>query len=160
MKVAWFIGSASDMPQVEKGIELLRSWGVEVKLKVTSAHRSPERTIQLVKLLEEEGTEVFIAAAGGAAHLAGFVAAHTLKPVIAIPLAVEPFKGLDALLSSVQMPRGIPVGVVSVGSWGAVNAAVLAAQILALKHPQLQEKLKGYREEMRRKLEEAARKVE
>ena len=156
MKVAFFIGSISDKETVMPGVELLRSFGIEVNLEVTSAHRTPERTVELVKRLEGEGVEVFIAAAGGAAHLAGVVAAHTVKPVIAIPLAVAPFQGLDALLSSVQMPKGVPVAVVSVGSWGAVNAALLAVEILSIKYEELKAKLKTYREEMKQKVEEAA----
>jgi len=159
MKVAFFIGSISDKETIMSGVELLKSFGIEVKLEVTSAHRTPERTMELAKKLEDEGVEVFIAAAGGAAHLAGFVAAHTTKPVIAIPLAVAPFQGLDALLSSVQMPKGIPVAVVSVGSWGAVNAALLAVEILAIKYEELKDKLKAYRQEMKRKVEEAATKL-
>ena len=159
MKVAFFIGSISDKETIISGVELLKSFGIEVKLEVTSAHRTPERTVELVKKLEDEGVEVFIAAAGGAAHLAGVVAAHTTKPVIAIPLAVAPFQGLDALLSSVQMPKGVPVAVVSVGSWGTVNAALLAAEILAIKYEELKDKLKNYRQEMKRKVEEAAAKL-
>ncbi|MCD6454732.1 MAG: 5-(carboxyamino)imidazole ribonucleotide mutase [Candidatus Aminicenantes bacterium] len=153
MKVVYFIGSSSDYPVIEPGLEILENFGIEVEVLVTSAHRTPERTVRLVKEKESE-TDVFVAVAGGAAHLAGFVAAYTTKPVIGLPVAVEPFKGLDSLLSMVQMPRGVPVAVVSAGKWGGVNSALFAAEILSIKYPEIKEKLKEYREKMRKKVEE------
>ncbi len=148
MKVVYLIGSDSDRPVIEPGVEFLEKMGVEVEVLVTSAHRTPERTVNIVKEKEKEA-DVFVAVAGGAAHLAGVVAAHTVKPVIGLPVAVSPFNGLDSLLSMVQMPRGVPVAVVSVGKWGGLNSAILACEILALKHPELSEKLEKYREELR-----------
>ncbi len=153
MKVVYFIGSKSDYPVIEPGVEILESFGVEVEVLITSAHRTPERTIRLVQEKEKD-TDVFVAVAGGAAHLAGFVAAFTTRPVIGLPVAVEPFKGLDSLLSMVQMPRGIPVAVVSAGKWGGVNSALFAAEILSLKYPEIRDKLIDYREKMKKRIEE------
>ncbi len=148
MKVFYLIGSNSDRATIEPGLEFLEKMGVETEVVVTSAHRTPERTMKIVREKEAE-TDVFVAVAGGAAHLAGVVAAHTTKPVIGLPVAVPPFNGLDSLLSMVQMPRGVPVAVVSVGKWGGLNSAILACEILALKYPELTEKLEKYREELR-----------
>lgn len=153
MKVVYFIGSKSDYPVIEPGIEILEEFGVEVEVLITSAHRTPERTIRLVQEKEKD-TDVFVAVAGGAAHLAGFVAAFTTKPVIGLPVAVDPFRGLDSLLSMVQMPRGIPVAVVSAGKWGGVNSALFAAEILSLRYPDMREKLLEYRKRMKKRIEE------
>lgn len=153
MKVVYFIGSKSDYPVIEPGVEILEDFGVEVEVLITSAHRTPERTIKLVQE-KEKNTDIFVAVAGGAAHLAGFVAAFTTKPVIGLPVAVDPFRGLDSLLSMVQMPRGIPVAVVSTGKWGGVNSALFAAEILSLKYPVIREKLLEYRARMKKRIEE------
>jgi len=145
-QVAVFIGSLSDEPTIEPCTEVLKKLGISYLFTVTSAHRTPGRTEELVDTLEAEGCQVFICAAGMAAHLAGAVAARTLKPVIGIPVAASPLGGMDALLSTVQMPPGFPVATVALDKAGARNAAWLAAQILALNDPALAERLKASRE--------------
>jgi len=141
--VGILIGSESDLPTVEKAFGVLDELAVPYAVVIASAHRTPERVLQFVADAEARGVQVFIAAAGGAAHLAGVVAAHTLKPVIGIPLQAWATDGLDALLSTVQMPRGVPVAAVAVD--GAVNAALLAARILAVSDPDLAARLDAYR---------------
>jgi len=153
MKVAVFIGSDSDFEVAKDALEILKEFQVSHKLEVTSAHRSPERTVKLIKSCEEDGAEVFIAVAGKAAHLAGMVAAHTVRPVIGVPVESPALNGLDALLSTVQMPKGIPVATMGLGKSGAANAALLAIQVLGLKEPSLHEKLKEYREKMASQVE-------
>ena len=153
MRVTYILGSKSDYPIIEEGVKLLHSFGVEARIFISSAHRTPERTMKIIKE-EEKITDVFITVAGGAAHLPGFVAAFTIKPVIGLPVSAEPFKGMDSLFSMVQMPKGIPVGVVSAGKWGGINSAVFAAEILSIKYPEVEEKLIKYRDEMRKKVEE------
>lgn len=140
-KVAVLMGSKSDLPKLEDCINTLKSLQLETELRVMSAHRTPEIVGAFASQAESNGYGVIIAAAGGAAHLAGVVAAHTLLPVIGIPIENGAFKGLDALLSTVQMPGGIAVATVGVGSGGAMNAALLAAQMLALSDPALRERL-------------------
>ncbi len=130
--VAILMGSASDADKLVGAREVLTKLGIAFEVTVTSAHRSPARTVDYVRSAEERGVRLFIAAAGGAAHLAGVVAAHTLKPVIGVPVDSTPLAGFDALLSTVQMPPGIPVATVAVGDMGARNAAYLAARILGL----------------------------
>jgi 5-(carboxyamino)imidazole ribonucleotide mutase len=138
--VAVLMGSDSDLPVMETTISTLRELGIRVEAKVTSAHRTPVATHDYVKDAESRGCAVFIAAAGMAAHLAGAVAANTLRPVIGVPIA-NSLEGLDALLSTVQMPGGIPVATVAIGKAGAKNAAYLAAQMLALSDPELARRL-------------------
>ncbi len=140
-KVAVLMGSKSDLPKLEDCIETLKSLQLETEVRVMSAHRTPEIVGAFASQAEANGFGVIIAAAGGAAHLAGVVAAHTLLPVIGIPIENGAFKGLDALLSTVQMPGGIAVATVGVGSGGAMNAALLAAEMLALSDPALRERL-------------------
>ncbi len=130
--VAILMGSDSDLPVVQASIDVLNKLDIPLEVKITSAHRTPEDTVMYIEDAEARGCQVFIAAAGLAAHLAGAVAAHTLKPVIGIPMDGGPLKGMDALLSTVQMPGGIPVATVAIGKAGAKNSAYLAAQILAL----------------------------
>ncbi|MBA1446152.1 MAG: 5-(carboxyamino)imidazole ribonucleotide mutase [Chromatiales bacterium] len=130
--VAVLMGSDSDLPVMQATLEVLGSLGIPYEVKITSAHRTPDVTHNYVKDADGRGCNAFIAAAGLAAHLAGAVAAATLKPVIGVPLDAGPLKGMDSLLSTVQMPGGIPVATVAVGKAGAKNAAYLAAQILAL----------------------------
>ena len=132
-QVAIFIGSASDKDKMQSCTQVLDDLGISYKFTVTSAHRTPERTEQLVKTLEEEGCRVYICAAGLAAHLAGAVAAKTIKPVLGVPLSASELGGMDSLLSTVQMPPGFPVGTLALDKVGAKNAAWLAAQILALE---------------------------
>jgi 5-(carboxyamino)imidazole ribonucleotide mutase len=138
--VAVLMGSDSDLPVMESAIGTLKALGIAVEARVSSAHRTPEATIRYVREAESRGCAVFIAAAGMAAHLAGAVAAHTLRPVIGVPIA-NSLEGLDALLSTVQMPGGIPVATVAIGKAGAKNAAYLAAQILALGDPAIRLRL-------------------
>ena len=144
--VAIFVGSDSDLPVVEDTTKTLDELPEFLGLHVSSAHRTPDRTAELVKQSEADGTKVFIAGAGGAAHLPGVIAAMTRRPVLGIPFAATPLAGFDALLSIVQMPPGIPVGTVGVGKFGAKNAAVLAASILALADPAIDAKLVAFRE--------------
>jgi len=138
-------------------MEVLKELMVPHEVRVISAHRTPERARQYAESAAERGLEVIIAGAGWAAHLAGFIAAHTNLPVIGIPIDSSPLQGMDALLSTVQMPPGIPVATVALGKGGAKNAAVLAAQILALKYAPVAEKLKTYREGL---TQEAIKKAE
>jgi len=152
-KVAVILGSKSDLPLVEGCIKTLKEFEIDFDVRIISAHRTPEL---LEKYLNESDAEIFIAAAGYAAHLPGVVASKTLKPVIGIPLDTSPLMGgLDALLSIVQMPPGIPVATVTVGKAGGTNAAVLAVQILSLKYPQLEEELREYRQKMKEKIAKA-----
>ena len=150
------MGSSSDAEVMQDCAETLKQLGIEYEVKVLSAHRTPNESKEYADSAVERGIEVIIAGAGWAAHLAGFMAAHTILPVIGVPIDSSPLKGLDALLSTVQMPPGVPVATVSLGKGGAKNAAVLAAQILALKSPAIAERLRTYREEMRRAILETA----
>ena len=159
-QVAIFIGSASDEPVIAPCAEVLRKLGVSYRFTVTSAHRTPERTEALVRELEAEGCRVFICAAGMAAHLAGAVAARTLKPVIGIPVSGAALGGMDALLSTVQMPPGFPVATVALDKAGARNAAWLAAQILALTDPGLAAALAVEREAFKVFVDKAGREIE
>lgn len=159
-QVAIFIGSASDEPVIAPCAEVLRKLGVSYRFTVSSAHRTPERTEALVRELEAEGCRVFICAAGMAAHLAGAVAARTLKPVIGIPVSGAALGGMDALLSTVQMPPGFPVVTVALDKAGARNAAWLAAQILALTDPGLAAALAAEREAFKASVDKAGREIE
>jgi len=158
--VGVFIGSDSDYETAREALDLLKKFGVSFFLEVSSAHRSPERTVKLVKSFEEKGVEVFIAVAGKAAHLAGIVAAHTVRPVIGVPVTSPALNGLDALLSTVQMPKGVPVATMGLGKSGAANAALLAVQILSLKEPALRERLKEYKKKMASQVEDKSRKIQ
>lgn len=150
-KVALIMGSKSDAPSLAGCVKILRSFGVEVEVHVASAHRTPEKVAAFADHARENGFEVIIAAAGKAAHLAGVIAGHTTLPVIGIPVKSSLMDGLDSLLSTVQMPSGIPVATVAVG--GGDNAAYLAAQMLALKYPELAQKLDAHRREMAETIE-------
>jgi 5-(carboxyamino)imidazole ribonucleotide mutase len=149
VKVAILTGSPSDLNVVSKAQEVLEQLGVGCELKVLSAHRTPERVQAYVSEAPSRGIEVFIACAGMANHLAGAVAAHTMLPVIGVPLASGPLAGFDALLATVQMPPGVPVATVGVDN--SKNAAYLAARILALHDPKLRETLEADREEQRKR---------
>ena len=140
-KVAILFGSESDRTTMEEAARVLDSFGIAHEMEMASAHRSPDRVREFVKAAPARGVQVFIAAAGMANHLAGAVAAHTTRPVIGVPLDGSPLHGMDALYSTVQMPPGVPVATVAIGAAGAKNAAVLAAQILALSDPALENKL-------------------
>lgn len=159
MSVTVFIGSESDYDVVRDALEILKEFGVAARLEITSAHRSPERTRSLIGDCQKKGTKIFIAAAGRAAHLAGFVAAHTTVPVIGVPVDSGGLGGLDALLSTVQMPRGVPVATMGLGRSGAANAAVLAVQILALNEPRLAKKLAAYKKKLAADVERAMDKI-
>lgn len=159
-KVAIFMGSASDEELMKPCAETLAKLGIPYLFTVTSAHRTPERTEALVSKLEAGGCQVFICAAGMAAHLAGAVAARTTKPVLGVPLAASPLGGMDALLATVQMPPGFPVGTLALDKAGAKNAAWLAAQILALNDPSLAKRLKDERAGFIAAVDKAAAKVE
>ncbi len=152
--VAILLGSESDRPVMAEAVRTLTEFGVSHEVVVASAHRSPDLLDRYVKSAEERGIRVIIAAAGGAAHLAGAVAARTVLPVIGVPLEATGLGGLDALLSTVQMPPGVPVATVSIGAWGARNAAILAVQILAVSDETLSEKLRERKVEMARRIEE------
>ncbi len=149
---AILMGSKSDWDVMRHCRETLAQYGVGCECRVLSAHRTPAQTAEFVSSAEERGIEVIIAAAGMAAHLAGAVAAHTTLPVLGVPLEGPSLGGLDALLSTVMMPRGIPVGTLAIGKAGAVNAAILAVQILANKRPELREKLKADRKAQAEKI--------
>lgn len=143
--VAILMGSKSDWETMQASHQTLEELGIPHECRVLSAHRTPAETAEFVHSSEAGGVEVFIAAAGGAAHLAGVVAAHTVLPVLGVPMKGWSLDGLDSLLSTVQMPRGIPVGTLAIGKAGAVNAALLAASILSLKRPELKTKLQDRR---------------
>lgn len=152
-KVLILMGSDSDLPVLREASDFLSSVGVAWGMRVTSAHRTPERTRQVVAEAEAQGVQVFLCAAGMAAHLAGVVAAETMRPVIGVPVDASGLGGLDALLSTVQMPPGVPVATMGIGKAGARNAAILASQILSLSDAALAARLKGVRQEMARGVE-------
>ena len=159
---AILLGSDSDLPQVEAGLKVLEEFAIAYELRILSAHRTPEQAVEFVRGAEDAGHGVVIAGAGGAAHLAGMCAANTPLPVIGIPFVAGPFQGRDALLATVQMPPGVPVATVSVGAWGGVNAAVLAARILAVGNPSLRKKVKAYMKNEETKVlkkDQAARRI-
>jgi 5-(carboxyamino)imidazole ribonucleotide mutase len=150
--VAVIMGSKSDWETMRQADELLAQFDVPRECRVLSAHRTPVETAQYVGEAESRGIEVIIAAAGGAAHLAGVCAAHTLLPVLGVPMESASLKGMDSLLSTVQMPAGIPVGTLAIGPAGARNAALLAVAILANSRPELREKLRRFRDQQREKV--------
>ena len=140
--VSVLLGSQSDLAIMQAAVDILKRLQIECEIKITSAHRTPSITQQFISDAEARGCQVFIAGAGLAAHLAGATAAHTTKPVIGVPIDAGPLKGLDALLSTVQMPGGVPVATMAIGESGAKNAAYLAAQILSLGDNELAERVK------------------
>ena len=156
-KVGIVMGSDSDLPVMREAAAILEDFGVPYEITVASAHRSPVRASRYAETAVARGLDVIIAGAGGAAHLAGVMAAGTTLPVIAVPLASSPLAGFDALLSSAQMPPGVPVAVMSVGSWGARNAGLLAVQIIARRIPQLREALVGHKKKMAAEVERKGR---
>ena len=159
-QVQILMGSDSDAGVMKRAVDQLREFGIECGMTVASAHRSPDRVHRLVQQARDEGVGVFIVGAGAAAHLAGVVAAHATQPVIGVPIDSSPLKGWDALLATVQMPPGVPVATVSVGAAGATNAAVLAAQILAVGDARIAAALDDYKQKLARKVEAAAERVE
>jgi len=163
LDVAVLMGSDSDYAVMEDTAKLLKSFKVGFEIRVLSAHRSPEAVVEYVKNSVKKGVKVFICAAGGAAHLAGAVAANTTLPVIGVPIDSTSLKGLDALLATVQMPKGIPVATVAIGKFGAANAALLAIQILGLSDKVLASELKEHKvrmaDEVRRKNDELQKRL-
>lgn len=151
MDVAIIMGSDSDWGVMKKAAEVFNEFGVDAEITVASAHRTPERVKKFVTQCDEQGAKIFIAAAGCAAHLAGVVASYTSKPVIGVPINSEPLKGVDALLSTVQMPGGVPVATMAIN--GSKNAALFAVEILALQDKNLQMKLSDYRANMVKEVE-------
>ena len=153
------MGSDSDLPVMEKALEILTNFDIPAEITVASAHRSPQRVAEYANNASRRGLRVLIAGAGGAAHLAGVLAAETSLPVIGVPIASSPLAGWDALLATVQMPAGVPVATMAVGEAGARNAAIMAAQILAVADKELQERLQRYKEELASKVAEKADKL-
>jgi phosphoribosylaminoimidazole carboxylase PurE protein len=153
------MGSQSDLETVKEAIDLLKKFNVGFEVKVLSAHRSPKELAQYVEGAPKRGMKVFIAAAGGAAALAGVIAAHTTLPVIGIPMETKSLKGLDSLLSTVQMPAGIPVACMGIGKGGARNAALLALEILGISDKKIQAKVAAYKKNMRLKIKQIKLKI-
>ncbi|ECC0631394.1 5-(carboxyamino)imidazole ribonucleotide mutase [Campylobacter jejuni] len=158
--VSILMGSKSDYETMKEAAKTLESFGVKYELIISSAHRSPKRTKEYIANAEEKGVKVFIAAAGMAAHLAGAVAAYTTKPVLGVPMSGSNLASMDSLFSTVQMPSGIPVGTLAIGKAGAINAAYLAMQILAIYDVDLAQKLKEDRLEKEKKLVYDSKEVE
>ena len=154
------MGSDSDFPILEEALHVLDSFAVAYEVTVSSAHRSPARTSAYAKTAVSRGIEVIIVGAGSAAHLAGVIAAETPLPVIGIPIDSSPLQGIDALLSTVQMPAGVPVATMAIGKAGARNAAVLAVQILALKDAGLRKKLTSFRDGLAEQVEQKAQELQ
>jgi phosphoribosylaminoimidazole carboxylase PurE protein len=158
--VSIIMGSDSDLEIMNEAAKALDLFSIPYEIDICSAHRSPARTSEFSRQAAPRGIRVIIAGAGGAAHLAGVIAAETILPVIAVPIASTPLGGLDALLAMVQMPAGIPVATVAIGKPGATNAGVLAAQILATADPELTKRLIAYKEKLARGVEEKSRKLQ
>jgi len=147
-KIGIIMGSDSDFPYLEKGIKLIKEFGIPFTVEVSSAHRTPARTVELIKSFEDQGVQVIIAAAGGAAHLPGVIASHTLLPVLGVPIN-SALSGVDSLYSIVQMPGGIPVATFGIGNSGGVNSVLFALEIIALKDEVVKEKLVQYRRDQK-----------
>lgn len=156
ISVLILMGSGSDAPVMQEAVDTLAEFGIPCEMTVASAHRSPARVERLIDQAPARGVKVFIVGAGAAAHLAGTVAARTTRPVIGVPIDSSALRGMDALLSTVQMPPGVPVATVSIGKPGAVNAAVLAAQILAVGDAAMSAKIDAYKAKLAEKVERAA----
>src|ERR1700737_482036 len=157
--VSIVMGSDSDLEIMREAGKALDEFGINYEIDVTSAHRSPDRTADFARKAAGRGIQVIIAGAGGAAHLAGVIAAHTTLPVIGVPIPSTSLQGMDSLLATVQMPVGIPVATVAIGKPGAINAGILAAQMLGLSSDTLVEKLAGYKEKLVHSVEEKSRKL-
>ena len=159
ISVLILMGSDSDAPIMQGAVDVLREFQIPCEMTVASAHRSPERVMRLVSEAPGRGVKVFIVGAGAAAHLAGVVAAHSTLPVIGVPIDSSALKGLDALLSTVQMPPGVPVATVSIGKPGATNAGVLAAQIIGVGDRAMADRVVAYKKKLAEKVEAAAAKL-
>jgi len=151
-QVAIMMGSKTDLPVMEESAKILKDFGVAYEMKVLSAHRTPKETAEYAEKAKSAGIKVFICGAGGSAALAGVVAAHTTLPVIGVPVDSTPLNGLDALLSTVQMPPGVPVGSVAIGKMGSQNAALLALRILGVSDEKIVKKLEKFRQDNRTKI--------
>ena len=147
-KIGIVMGSKSDLSTMSDAEKMLRDFGIKSELRILSAHRTPLATINYAVLARQRGLQVIIAGAGGAAHLAGVIAAHTTLPVIGVPMISRHLKGIDSLFSTVQMPSGVPVATMAIGKSGAKNAAILAVQILALEDEKLQKKLTAFKKKL------------
>lgn len=158
-KVGIVMGSDSDMEVMQETVAVLKKFQISYEITVASAHRSPQRAAEFASSAAQRGIMVIIAGAGHAAHLAGAMAAHTPLPVIGVPIDSSCLQGLDALLSTVQMPPGIPVATMAIGKSGARNAAIFAAQIIAVADTELRHKLEAYKQEMARQVEQKAEKI-
>src|ERR1700736_2595997 len=158
-RVSIVMGSASDFDIMRESEKALEEFGIEYEIDVTSAHRSPERTAEFARKAAGRGVRVIIAGAGGAAHLAGFIAAHTSLLVIGVPIPSTSLQGMDSLLATVQMPAGIPVATVAIGKPGATNAGILAAQMMALGDASIAKKLEAHKEKLARGVEEKSKKL-
>jgi 5-(carboxyamino)imidazole ribonucleotide mutase len=158
-QVSIVMGSDSDLEIMQDAGKALEQFGIHYEMDVTSAHRSPERTADYARKAAGRGIRVIIAGAGGAAHLAGVIAAHTTLPVIGVPIPSTSLNGLDSLLATVQMPAGIPVATVAIGKPGATNAGILAAQILALSSESLAKKLSAHKDQLANSVEEKSKKL-
>jgi len=159
-KVGIVMGSDSDLDVMKEAAAILKKFDIPYQMTVASAHRSPQRAMEFASNAQKHGIKVIIAGAGHAAHLAGVMAAHTILPVIGIPIDSSCLQGLDSLLSTVQMPPGIPVATVSIGKSGGRNAGILAAQMLAISDPELAKKLESFKKEMADQVEQKAKKIE
>src|SRR5271170_3245913 len=157
--VSIVMGSDSDLEIMREAATTLKEFGIAYEIDVTSAHRSPERTAEFARKAVGQGIRVIIAGAGGAAHLAGVIAAHTTLPVIGVPIPSTSLQGMDSLLATVQMPAGIPVATVAIGKPGATNAGILAAQMIALGDASVAKKLDSHKEKLARGVEEKSRKL-
>src|SRR6266852_3130913 len=157
--VSIVMGSDSDLETMREAGKALEEFGIAYEIDVTSAHRSPDRTADFARQAIDRGIRVIIAGAGGAAHLAGVIAAHTTVPVIGVPIPSTSLQGMDSLLATVQMPAGIPVATVAIGKSGATNAGILAAQILALNDPEIAKKMAAHKEKLAQGVEEKSRKL-
>ncbi len=159
-KVSIVMGSDSDLEIMREAAKALEDFGISYEMDVTSAHRSPDRTADYARKAASRGVRVIIAGAGGAAHLAGVIAAHTTLPVIGVPIPSTSLQGMDSLLATVQMPAGIPVATVAIGKPGATNAGILAAQILAVADAELSRKLDAHKEKLARGVDEKSKKLQ
>ncbi|HEY4708243.1 MAG TPA: 5-(carboxyamino)imidazole ribonucleotide mutase [Thermodesulfobacteriota bacterium] len=157
--VGILMGSDSDLSVMEEAAKVLRDFKVPFEMTVSSAHRTPQRTSEYARSAAQRGIKVIIAGAGSAAHLAGFIAAETTLPVIGVPIDSSPLKGLDSLLSTVQMPAGVPVASMAIGKAGAMNAGIFAVEILSTSDASLRDALNRQRKEMARQVEEKAKKL-
>jgi 5-(carboxyamino)imidazole ribonucleotide mutase len=157
--VSIVMGSDSDLEIMREAAKALEEFGIAYEMDVTSAHRSPDRTADYARKAAGRGVRVIIAGAGGAAHLAGVIAAHTTLPVIGVPLPSTPLQGMDSLLATVQMPAGIPVATVAIGRPGATNAGILAAQIIGVADASIAKKLEAHKEKLARTVDEKSKKL-